>query len=183
VNKEFQESITNQPVITPPVSQNADRTDGADRAEMIWLTGDSVILGIRTLLADIRPLLAVNARVGRAAPELLQEVTKDLEKATGATIVMDLGNNDLLTEATVRAIFELVNANPRVIVVNTAVPRPYREANNELLANLAPEYPNVRIVDWDAISDGHPEYFAPDGVHLVPTGASAYVIAIDEALK
>jgi len=177
VNKEFQESLINPPEITPPVSPNADR------AEMIWLTGDSVILGIRTLLADIHPLLTVNARVGRAAPELLDELAKDLDKAAGATIVMDLGNNDLLTETTVRAIFELVNASPRVVVVNTAVPRPYREANNALLANLAPDYSNVTIVDWDAISDGHPEYFAPDGVHLVPTGASAYVMAIDQALK
>ena len=40
-----------------------------------------------------------------------------------------------------------------------------------------------RVVDWNSISAGHPEYFAPDGVHLVPTGVSAYVIAIDEALK
>jgi hypothetical protein len=150
---------------------------------MIWLTGDSVILGIRTALSEIRPLLVVNARVGRAAPELLQEMSQDLEKAAGSTVVMDLGNNDLLTEETVRAIFELVTESPKVIVVNTAVPRPYRDANNTLVAELATQYSNVRVVDWNAISDGHPEYFAPDGVHLVPTGVSAYVIAIDEALK
>jgi hypothetical protein len=150
---------------------------------MIWLTGDSVILGIRTALSEIRPLLVVNARVGRAAPELLQEMSRDLEKAAGSTVVMDLGNNDLLTEETVRSIFELVNESLKIVVVNTAVPRPYRDANNELVRKLATEYPNVRVVDWNAISDGRPEYFAPDGVHLVPTGVSAYVMAIDEALK
>jgi hypothetical protein len=94
-----------------------------------------------------------------------------------------MGNNDLLTEDTVRAIFELVKESTKVVVVNTAVPRPYRDANNELLAELAVQFPNVSIVDWNSISDGHPEYFAPDGVHLVPTGVSAYVMAIDEALK
>jgi hypothetical protein len=96
---------------------------------------------------------------------------------------MDLGNNDLLAQETVREIFELVKESPRVVVVNTAVPRPYRDANNELIAEIAGEYSNIRVVDWNAISQGRPEYFAPDGVHLVPTGVSAYVIAIDEALK
>ena len=174
---EFQESLQSEVVITPPVSEVTDR------AETIWLTGDSVILGIRTALSEIRPLLVVNARVGRAAPELLQEMTRDLEKAAGSTVVMDLGNNDLLNEDTVRAIFELAKESPRVVVVNTAVPRPYRDANNELVAELAAQYSNVKVVDWNAISDGHPEYFAPDGVHLVPTGVSAYVMAIDEALN
>ena len=175
--QEFQDSLQSEVVITPPVPEVAAR------AETIWLTGDSVILGIRTALSEIRPLLVVNARVGRGAPELLQEMTRDLDKAAGSIVVMDLGNNDLLTEDTVRAIFELVRESSKVVVVNTAVPRPYRDANNELLAELAAQYPNVSVVDWNSISDGHPEYFAPDGVHLVPTGVSAYVMAIDEALK
>ena len=175
--QDFQESLQSEVVITPPVSEVTDR------AEMIWLTGDSVILGIRSALSEIRPLLVVNARVGRAAPELLQEMSRDLEKAVGSTVVMDLGNNDLLAEDTVRAIFELAKESSKVVVVNTAVPRPYRDANNELVAELAAQYSNVRVVDWNSISDGHPEYFAPDGVHLVPTGVSAYVMAIDEVLK
>jgi len=177
VAQDFQESLQSEPEYTPPVSEVTNR------AEMIWLTGDSVILGIRTALSEIRPLLVVNARVGRAAPELFEEMSQDLEQAAGSSVVMDLGNNDLLAEETVRAIFELVKESPKVVVVNTAVPRPYRDANNKLVAELATQYSNVRVVDWNAISDGHPEYFAPDGVHLVPTGVSAYVIAIDEALK
>ena len=175
--QEFEESLQSEPEFAPTVPEVADRT------EMIWLTGDSVILGIRSALADIRPLIVVNARVGRAAPELLQEISRDIEKAAGSTVVMDLGNNDLLAEETVRAIFGLLKESPKIIVVNTAVPRPYRDANNELVAKLAAQYANVRVVDWNAISEGHPEYFAPDGVHLVPIGVSAYVMAIDEALK
>jgi peptidoglycan/LPS O-acetylase OafA/YrhL len=175
--QEFRESLQSEPEYAPAVPEVTDRTG------MIWLTGDSVILGIRSALEEIRPLIVVNARVGRAAPELLQEISRDLEKAAGSTVVMDLGNNDLLIDETVRAIFELLKESPKIVVVNTAVPRPYRDANNELVAKLAAQYANVRVVDWNAISDGHPEYFAPDGVHLVPIGVSAYVMAIDEALK
>lgn len=175
--REFKESLQVKPEV------NGSALVNTEPSQTIWLTGDSVILGIRVALAEIRPLVVVNARVGRGSVELLAEMQRDLVKAAGATVVLDLGNNDLLAEETVRAIFELVKESPRVVVVNTAVPRPYRDANNSLIADLAQEFTNIRVVDWNAISDGHPEYFAPDGVHLVPTGVSAYVMAIDSALK
>jgi peptidoglycan/LPS O-acetylase OafA/YrhL len=177
VAQALEESLTAVPSI------NETETALINPSQAIWLTGDSVILGIRSALSEIQPIIIVNARVGRQAPELLEEMAKDVEKASGATIVMNLGNNDLLSRDTVREIFTLVQASPRVVVVNTAVPRPYRDSNNQLVNEVAQEFSNVRVVDWNSISQDHPEYFAPDGVHLVPTGVSAYVLAIDEALK
>jgi peptidoglycan/LPS O-acetylase OafA/YrhL len=171
--QKIKDSLSFSEPITP--IQNDINVDPENR---IWLTGDSVILGIRVALSEIKPVTLVNARVGRAAPELLSEMSNDIANASGFTLVFNLGNNDSLEEETVRAILELVKSNPRVIVVNTAVPRPYRDSNNELLSQLVLEYSNVRLVDWNALSESHPEYFAPDGVHLVPTGVSAYVAAI-----
>jgi hypothetical protein len=40
---------------------------------------------------------------------------------------------------------------------------------------VASGYPNVRLVDWDRVSKDRPELFAPDGVHLSPTGSDVYV--------
>jgi peptidoglycan/LPS O-acetylase OafA/YrhL len=177
VAQALEESLTAVPSI------NETETALINPSQAIWLTGDSVILGIRSALSEIQPIIIVNARVGRQAPELLEEMAKDVEKASGATIVMNLGNNDLLSRDTVREIFTLAQASPRVVVVNTAVPRPYRDSNNQLVNEVAQEFSNVKVVDWNSISQDHPEYFAPDGVHLVPTGVSAYVLAIDEALK
>jgi len=171
--QKIKDSLSFSEPITP--IQNDINVDPENR---IWLTGDSVILGIRVALSEIKPVTLVNARVGRAAPELLSEMSNDIANASGFTLVFNLGNNDSLEEETVRAILELVKSNPRVIVVNTAVPRPYRDSNNELLSQLVLEYSNMRLVDWNALSESHPEYFAPDGVHLVPTGVSAYVAAI-----
>ena len=65
-----------------------------------------------------------------------------------------------------------------IVVVNTAVPRPWRDSNNKLIQEIAYQYPKVKVVDWNSISAGHPEYFAPDGVHLVPAGVKVYVAAI-----
>jgi len=67
-------------------------------------------------------------------------------------------------------------------VVNTAVPRPWRQANNQLIAEYAALNSKAQIVDWANISKDHPEYFAPDGVHLKPAGIRVYVAAIIEAL-
>ena len=58
-----------------------------------------------------------------------------------------------------------------------------RESNNALVSQIASQYSNVRVIDWNSISNGHPEYFAPDGVHLVPTGISVYVDAIVSELE
>jgi peptidoglycan/LPS O-acetylase OafA/YrhL len=178
----LEESLTSEPVVSESVISESG-TAVINPSQAIWLTGDSVILGIRNALSEIQPIIIVNARVGRQAPELLEEMQKDVEKAAGATVVMDLGNNDLLQPETVRAIFTLAKESPRIVVVNTAVPRPYKDPNNQIIEEVAREFSNVRVVDWNEISKDHPEYFAPDGVHLVPTGVTAYVMAIDEALK
>ncbi len=144
----------------------------------IWLTGDSVILGIRSSLAEKSPISLINARVGRQAPELLDVIRHDKSSAPSGPVVMNLGNNGALTVEIVSEIFTELADQPEVIVVNTAVPRPWRDSNNALIAAAATRFSNVKVIDWSAISEGRPEYFAPDGVHLVPTGVAVYVAEI-----
>jgi len=144
----------------------------------LWVTGDSVILGIRSKLGESHPISIMNARIGRQAPELLSVMLQDKNEAANVPVIFNLGNNNALTREQTVAIFEAVKDQPRIIVVNTAVPRPWREGNNSLIAEVASKYANVIIVDWNAISEGRPEYFAPDGVHLVPTGVDVYVAEI-----
>jgi peptidoglycan/LPS O-acetylase OafA/YrhL len=148
----------------------------------LWVTGDSVILGIRHELENTHPIALINARVGRQAPELLEVMTHDLANVGNSPVVFNLGNNNALTRDQVVAIFEVAKSAPKAIVVNTAVPRPWKEANNALIEEVATSYPNAAIIRWDLISQGHPEYFAPDGVHLVPAGVRAYVAAIETQL-
>ena len=179
VDRENQELMqilkdADKPIITPI-------EDSADPG--LWVTGDSVILGIRHVLEMNHPIALINARVGRQAPELLEVMLRDGPLVLESPVVFNIGNNNALTRAQVIAIFEAVKAAPQIIVVNTAVPRPWRDANNELINEIAATYPNTVVVRWDQISEGHPEYFAPDGVHLVPTGARAYVSAITSNLE
>jgi hypothetical protein len=169
LKKQLENPATSLPVITD--SENPG----------LWVTGDSVILGIRFELDSRQPIGLINARVGRQASELLEVIINDKANMSNSTIVLNLGNNNKLTEEQVAAIFEEIKDQPRIVVVNTAVPRAWRDDNNALIAQYASTF-GAYLVDWAAISDGHPEYFAPDGVHLVPAGVRAYVDAITSQL-
>jgi hypothetical protein len=165
-------------------SLSVEETSSTARvSDGLWVTGDSVILGIRSVLEENQPISLVNARIGRQAPELLEVISQDQPLVAQSPVIFNLGNNGALSTGDVEAIFEALKNQPQIIVVNTAVPRPWKESNNELISEVAARYPQATLIDWSAISDGHPEYFAPDGVHLVPTGVSVYVQAILEKLQ
>jgi len=149
----------------------------------LWVTGDSVILGIRNVLAQYERIELINARVGRQINELIEVARTDQQFVGQSPVVLNLGNNNRLVEADVISLMETVKNQPKIIVVNTAVPRSWKEANNQLIADVVNRYPNTTIVDWSTISANHPEFFATDGVHLNPPGVNAYVSAIREVLQ
>ena len=141
----------------------------------LWVTGDSVILGIRSKLENKEHISLVNARVGRQAPELLAVMRVDQSSVPSSPVIFNLGNNNALSEQTVVEIFEVIKNQPQIIVVNTAVPRAWRDSNNAIISKVASRYANVKLVDWGRISKDRPELFAPDGVHLSPAGSDVYV--------
>ena len=163
-----------QTQVTQPEDEAASQEDLGSTTGL-WVTGDSVILGIRSKLESKEHISLINARVGRQAPELLAVMRVDQSSVPSSPVVFNLGNNNALDEQTVRDIFEVVKNQPQVIVVNTSVPRAWKDANNAIISKVASGYPNVRLVDWDRVSKGRPELFAPDGVHLSPTGSDVYV--------
>ena len=162
-----------------PTDTQSVPSDSADPG--LWVTGDSVILGIRFELDSRHNIGLINARVGRQAPELLEVITNDKGNMSTATIVLNLGNNNKLSQEQVAAIFEEIKDQPRIVVINTAVPRPWRDDNNALISQYAATY-GAYVVDWASISEGQSEYFGPDGVHLSPAGVRSYVEAISAQL-
>jgi hypothetical protein len=149
----------------------------------LWVTGDSVILGIRNVLAQYQKIELINARVGRQIGELIEVAKTDQQYVSNSPVVLNMGNNNALREADVRAVMEIVKNQPQIIVVNTAVPRSWQESNNEIIAKVVSDYSNATLVKWNVISKNHPEFFAEDGVHLNPPGVNAYVAAILEVLQ
>ena len=175
---------TNQLAKDAATVASADNQIQADLGSTtgLWVTGDSVILGIRSKLESKEHISLINARVGRQAPELLAVMRIDQASVPSSPIIFNLGNNNALSEKTVTEIFEVIKNQPQIIVVNTAVPRPWRDNNNLIISKVAALYPNIKLVDWGQISTGRPELFAPDGVHLSPAGSDVYVDLVLSAL-
>jgi len=159
-----------------------DRVATISKVDGLWVVGDSVILGIRNNLEGKSHIGLINARVGRQAGELLDVIKHDKSRMVGMKTVINLGNNNRLTSEEVSAIFAELKDQPLVVVVNTAVPRGWRDENNQLIQQEAWKYANFKVIDWASKSENHPEYFAPDGVHLIPAGIAAYVDAITKYL-
>jgi hypothetical protein len=148
----------------------------------LWVTGDSVILGIRSKLESREHVSLVNARVGRQAPELLAAIKVDQGAVPESPVIFNLGNNNALSKQTVIDIFEALKNQPKIVVVNTAVPRAWKETNNLIISKVAALYPGVKLIDWDRISKDRPDLFAPDGIHLSPLGSDVYVDLVLTAL-
>ena len=176
------DEVANQVLQQSSQEQQAQEDLGSTTG--LWVTGDSVILGIRSKLEAKEHISLINARVGRQAPELLAVMRVDQNSVPSSPVVFNLGNNNALSEATVVEIFEIVKNQPQVIVVNTAVPRAWKDSNNAIISRVASRYANVKVVDWGRISNGRPELFAPDGVHLSPAGSDVYVdLVVSELVK
>ena len=149
----------------------------------LWVTGDSVILGIRNKLAMQSEIALINARVGRQIPELIKAVEEDKPKVGSSSVVLNVGNNNSVSREDMVKLMELLKNQPKVVVVNTSVPRTWREGNNKIISEVVAGYPNAVLVDWASTAENHPEFFAPDGVHLIEAGSDVYVASILEALN
>jgi hypothetical protein len=149
----------------------------------LWVTGDSVILGIRNKLAMQEDIALINARVGRQIGELIAAVEEDKPRVGNSPVVLNVGNNNAVSREDMVKLMELLKDQPKVVVVNTSVPRTWRDGNNKIIGEVVSGYPNAALVNWAEIAENHPEFFAPDGVHLIEAGSDVYIASILEALN
>jgi hypothetical protein len=75
---------------------------------------------------------------------------------------------------------------PHVLWVNLHTVKPEYVAKNAVLAGAARRHPELRVLDWNAYSSPHPDWYQTDGIHLLPAGGVAIAawlnVAIDAAL-
>ena len=134
-------------------------------------------------MAAAEDIALINARVGRQIQELITQVEADKAKVANSRVVLNVGNNSAVSREDMVKLMELLKNQPQVVVVNTAVPRTWRDGNNKIISEVVSQYSNAVLVDWQAIAESHPEFFAPDGVHLVEAGSDVYVASILDALS
>lgn len=153
------------------------------RDTRILAIGDSVMLGAREHLVRSLPGVSVDAQVGRQASQGLGLVRRYLEQANQVDrAVIHLGTNGYLQEADLRRLLNQLRGIDRVALVNVWANRRWTEPNNLIIARVASEFDNVRVVDWSDFADRHPHYFVRDGIHLTDDGIKAFVSEIAAGL-
>jgi peptidoglycan/LPS O-acetylase OafA/YrhL len=150
----------------------------------ITALGDSVMLGAAPQLHDrLAGDVFVDAAVSRQVADGLGVLRSWRDSGRlGDVVVVQLGDNGTLRPAQLDELRDLLAGVPRVVIVNVRVPRPWEGHNNELIAQGVATMPNAVLVDWHGASEGRPELFQDDGLHLRPDGAALYAGLVAEAL-
>lgn len=159
----------------PPLAQDAH----------ILAIGDSVMLGARHRIEQGIPGILVDAQVGRQASHSVPIVNDHLlHNQRIERVVLHIGTNGYIYEKDLRKLLSLLQEKgvQRVLVVNIHADRRWTKTNNELIDRIAPEFANVRIGRWSAVSSDNPDYFVRDGIHLSSAGVSAFVKVIGAGL-
>lgn len=138
--------------------------------------GDSVFLDAVDMLYNYFPNGYFNGKISRSIIGGIN-VLKDLKDSGKLSDIVLLGlasNGDYSNKKAT----ELMNllGNREVYWINAVGADD--PTYNEKFKNFAKNYPNIHIVDWEAASKGHPEYFYADGTHPKGNGIKIYVNTI-----
>ena len=142
--------------------------------------GDSVMLGAVDNLYKMFPKGYFDAKISRTA-WVANDILQDLQSKNllGEPIILNLGANGDCSEACKKDIMRKCEGK-EVFWLN--VTNNDEVHFNEKLQDFASKYDNVHIIDWNNISENHPEYFVSDGIHLTPVGREAYTKTIYDAI-
>jgi len=141
--------------------------------------GDSVLLETRDVLASRIAHLVFDADVARQTARTLA-AARALRASgrLGDEVILQVGNNGLITKGQFDQFMEAFAGVRRVVVVNIRVPRPWEGPNNEVLTDGVQSHPNAVLVDWHKLGITHPDVFTSDSVHLTTTGIQLLTDAI-----
>jgi peptidoglycan/LPS O-acetylase OafA/YrhL len=166
------ETTTTAPPTTPapPVAPSS-----------LTVIGDSVILGAAdAFITRYGSSVYVNAEVSRSTGTVI-EVAKLLVTGNqlGDVVIVQTGNNGRIGSGQLDELLSVLANVPTVILLNVRVPRPWQDENNATIAATAPNYPNVKLLDWFTATADKGDWFYSDGTHLRPAGRQGMVDLVD----
>ncbi|HEY4399966.1 MAG TPA: acyltransferase family protein [Lactobacillaceae bacterium] len=183
-----QSSMSSSNKLTPQ-QQTLAREYGMTEQEFLSLStssllaiGDSVLLDVAPDLQQINTTAIVDAQVGRQVQDAIYILENDARQhKIPRTILLVLGTNGAITSQQIESIMTIVGANTQVYWMNNHVPtREWQNRNNALLAEQ--NYKNLHVVNWQALAQQYPEWFAMDQVHQGETGNHNYLRLLAEKM-
>ena len=134
--------------------------------------GDSVMLGAASRLQQrLGATGYIDADVSRQFGQGVGVARRIREEGQlGEVVVVHLGTNGPPRASDIDAMMRELAAVPHVLFVTCRMPRRWENEGNNTLRATPGRHPTASIVDWHGFSDGHPDWFQSDGVHLTPRG-------------
>ena len=167
------------PKPTPTVAASAPVQAGSVSA-----VGDSVMLDAAPYLQQDIAGIAINAAVSRQVSAGIGILTSQRAAGQlGSAVIIGLGTNGTFTTGQLDQIMQILSGQRRVVFVNVRVDRSWEAGDNAVLAAGAQRYPTARVADWYDASANQPAYFAKDGFHLTPAGATVYAHLVAAAVS
>jgi peptidoglycan/LPS O-acetylase OafA/YrhL len=146
--------------------------------------GDSVMLASAPQLDQALPGISINAQVSRqmgAGLGLVRSLAASA--ALRPVVVVGLGTNGTVSTAQVSQLIAMIGPHRRLVLINTFVPRPWQNGDNEVLAAAAREHANVVLANWYATIEHHTNLLWSDMVHPRPAGAPLYAQMVASAVQ
>ena len=167
--------------------------------QRVTLIGDSVADGIAGDAAAVRIVSqGVDLNLQTAAcrrldgtscppgPPTLVELAKSMGSKLGPNVVVAVGYNEFEDQyardiETSLQVLEAQGVQHVWWLTLRAARHPYLSMNDDIEA-AAQRHPEMTVVDWNVYSRSHPEWFQPDGLHLLAGGSEAMATLIHQAL-
>ena len=145
---------------------------------ILWYDRPREILGdgldLRVEVAVCRALAGQSCPDDGVRPPTLVALVPTLGADLGPTAVLVLGENDpeaSFGDDAEAAIQTLLEAGvKRILWSNLRAVREQFGRMDGVLAAVAARHPEVTVLDWNAYSGNHPEWFQSDGIHLTEVG-------------
>ena len=185
----FVETVNNDDPVWAEILALVQAPEFAIFYDRITFLGDSIMKGAFTN-ASIKDLdtifyerisaltdnVTLEAEVSRQWTDARGFITQfQSDGRLGEAVVIHLGSNGVIDEDLIARTFELLEDVKIVLLVNARVPKPWESRVNDAIETAASLYENAVLVDWHSASNGYPEYFARDGVHVRKEGAKVYL--------
>lgn len=166
------------------VSADAEGSGGTGAGENISGFGDSMMYVAAPGLTDAFPEMSIDAVSNRQWPDVQEAVEGAIEDGSVRDVVVIAAgtNAGVRDQEIVRDTLDALGPDRQVVLVNIYGASSWVPESNQNLEEIATDYPNVVIADWNSAATEHPDELQPDSIHPDMEGMYLYADVVEEAL-
>lgn len=150
----------------------------------LLLIGDSIAVDVTDDFYEMFPNSVSDTKIGRITSlgkQVLDSYIDEKKWEGEGVIFASLSNSPINGE--LEDIREKIGKDMPLFLTTVRIPHDmFEEESNSKIKKFVEENDHTYLIDWNAASEGHDEYFDADDTHLLSAGAKAYAKCIKEAV-